>query len=558
MRKGILITSILAFALCAFLLFQASLQLSRPSVREGVESYETLTGYNIYRNGDLVEEAWPEAEYSVSTEAFGEDYVFVVDLDQVEGSYSDPTLAFRSYSAAVKVWQDDEMILSLEADERMRMGGYNGGLYLLASLEDDWKDSTIRIEYITSFEGPVHNFTKVVVGNRADIVRLIVSSNLPSLLLAFCLYAMAIVMFIMTFTISGRTARRNLLSSIFPIVITATWILTQNWSKQLVINNVSQALDISYLVMALLPLSLLSYIRRNYGVNLRKTMSLFTHFAYLIVLTYVVMYTSYLFFRQEYSNYLIVLASEIMIFLLALTAACALRWAKERYEGGILLVLGLVLYTIPVVLEQIILTRESPLELQLAIYAPYILAIIIFIFTGIKMSLESSRTSEERRKAFALAYTDPLTGLLNRNALDNRLQTLEREMRSPVYIFMFDLDRMKEWNDTYGHAAGDRMITDFATSLREATANLNCYIFRYGGDEFLLMVEEEGPFNSKAIVDDIRRIYSESAEHPVNFSVGTVRYRPGLRHDIMKTVDEADSMMYSDKLTRKERLKSGE
>lgn len=84
---------------------------------------------------------------------------------------------------------------------------------------------------------------------------------------------------------------------------------------------------------------------------------------------------------------------------------------------------------------------------------------------------------------------DPMTGLLNRRGLDNALRKL-CVSDYPLAVCMFDLDNLKYINDTFGHAAGDRVILSFAEFLRqEAGENILC---RYGGDEFLAILTRTG------------------------------------------------------------------
>lgn len=84
---------------------------------------------------------------------------------------------------------------------------------------------------------------------------------------------------------------------------------------------------------------------------------------------------------------------------------------------------------------------------------------------------------------------DPMTGLLNRRGLDNALRKLCAS-DYPLAVCMFDLDNLKYINDTFGHAAGDRVILNFAEFLRQkAGENILC---RYGGDEFLAILTRTG------------------------------------------------------------------
>jgi len=100
---------------------------------------------------------------------------------------------------------------------------------------------------------------------------------------------------------------------------------------------------------------------------------------------------------------------------------------------------------------------------------------------------------QERTEALnQLSQTDPLTGLLNRRGMDQRLQEeLKRSAREgrPLGIIWIDLDLFKEINDRYGHAVGDEALVVVATVLRSVLREYDA-ASRWGGDEFLIMIRD--------------------------------------------------------------------
>ena len=100
---------------------------------------------------------------------------------------------------------------------------------------------------------------------------------------------------------------------------------------------------------------------------------------------------------------------------------------------------------------------------------------------------QTERLEEVRR----LAFTDPLTGLANRRAVDIRLdEALERHRAdgSVVSLVVCDLNGLKQVNDTHGHAVGDRLLERFGSVLSLCGAMLpGALAARLGGDEFCLV-----------------------------------------------------------------------
>ncbi|CAM3338882.1 hypothetical protein DESA109040_08495 [Deinococcus saxicola] len=83
------------------------------------------------------------------------------------------------------------------------------------------------------------------------------------------------------------------------------------------------------------------------------------------------------------------------------------------------------------------------------------------------------------------ARHDPLTGALNRRALDEDMARLEGQAQ-PFTLAGIDLDGLKTVNDQQGHAQGDRLLQIFAGTLK-STLNLDAQVFRVGGDEFVVL-----------------------------------------------------------------------
>jgi diguanylate cyclase (GGDEF)-like protein len=89
-----------------------------------------------------------------------------------------------------------------------------------------------------------------------------------------------------------------------------------------------------------------------------------------------------------------------------------------------------------------------------------------------------------------MAITDSLTGVYNRRHLDERLDEMfEHSVRlhEPLSLVMFDIDHFKRVNDSYGHQAGDVVLTQFAQLLKHAARDID-RIGRYGGEEFMVLL----------------------------------------------------------------------
>lgn len=116
---------------------------------------------------------------------------------------------------------------------------------------------------------------------------------------------------------------------------------------------------------------------------------------------------------------------------------------------------------------------------------------------GQRLSLVRALSDSQRQAA-----SDPLTGLMNRRALEDRVADLDRRQR-PYALITLDLDRFKLINDTNGHAAGDQALRLFARAMKEVVRT-DDLIARYGGEEFVVVLPEAGMSAATSLAERLR------------------------------------------------------
>ena len=148
------------------------------------------------------------------------------------------------------------------------------------------------------------------------------------------------------------------------------------------------------------------------------------------------------------------------------------------------------------------------------------------------------------------AVVDPLTGMLNRNALLTRVAELAQQSeitQEPVALIVGDLDRFKLINDGHGHAAGDAVLKDVAYRLRK---RLRAYdlAYRLGGEEFLVVLPGADPDHAAEVAEDLRCAIEALpiAGLHVTMSFGVAGSAPG-EFDYESVFEEADHALYEAK-----------
>lgn len=153
------------------------------------------------------------------------------------------------------------------------------------------------------------------------------------------------------------------------------------------------------------------------------------------------------------------------------------------------------------------------------------------------------------------ANTDGLTKCYNKMYFNNKLDLEVKKSKvtgNPLSLVIFDLDHFKHLNDNYGHDAGDFVLKEMATLLRENGIRKGDIFARYGGEEFVVLLPKTNLKQAFEIAERLRRLVQdynfnyENQKLPVTASIGVADYRQGVNTgtDLFK---RADSAVYKSK-----------
>ena len=164
------------------------------------------------------------------------------------------------------------------------------------------------------------------------------------------------------------------------------------------------------------------------------------------------------------------------------------------------------------------------------------------------------------RAATQSALRDPLTGAGNRVAMEQTLQReidMSRRHAQPLSVLMLDIDHFKRVNDDHGHGAGDDVLRAIAASIKAQLRNVDM-VFRYGGEEFLILLSNTGR-EAAAMVGERLRQATQSEEYfadgqliEITVSLGCSTLLPGESADSL--LRRADSALYVAKREGRNRL----
>lgn len=177
---------------------------------------------------------------------------------------------------------------------------------------------------------------------------------------------------------------------------------------------------------------------------------------------------------------------------------------------------------------------------------------LIPLFRGVERKLQT--LEGERTRMQQLAERDALTGLYNRRAGEVWLREAVESHGPGVGVIVFDIDRFKQINDRFGHAAGDAVLCEVARRCGAAIRRSDV-LMRWGGEEFLMLLRTVGQPELVQIAEQLReRCRSEPVGEVgvVTASFGATLWRPD--EEITSTLERADQALYAAKDAGRDRV----
>lgn len=165
----------------------------------------------------------------------------------------------------------------------------------------------------------------------------------------------------------------------------------------------------------------------------------------------------------------------------------------------------------------------------------------------------SDQLKDQNKKLHILSVEDPLTGLPNRRAMEIDLKhaaAVAQRQSSPYSLALIDIDYFKQFNDNYGHQAGDEAVVHIAELLR-TNLRASDKIFRYGGDEFLFLMPltslEGAAIAVQRICDKIAASQFRHEFSELGFLSVSIGVASSYTTDWKRAIEDADAALYDAK-----------
>ncbi|NIC06575.1 GGDEF domain-containing protein [Billgrantia bachuensis] len=192
-------------------------------------------------------------------------------------------------------------------------------------------------------------------------------------------------------------------------------------------------------------------------------------------------------------------------------------------------------------------------------------ALIGFMFDISERKQNEEKLLRLQRELEELSYQDGLTGIANRRLLDSVLETewaSARRSEQPLSFIMLDIDCFKQYNDHYGHLAGDDCLRRIAQILVSSIVRPRDLLARFGGEEFVLVLPETSLEAARQVAERCQAAIGDAAiphrasdvSHLVTVSMGVATADPTDGGGQASLIEKADRLLYRAKQNGRDRI----
>lgn len=183
---------------------------------------------------------------------------------------------------------------------------------------------------------------------------------------------------------------------------------------------------------------------------------------------------------------------------------------------------------------------------------------LLNIFILYAVSKLRIRNGEIRLELKHQSHTDYLSGLLNRREMDNVFNRLYKRCamrQESLAVIMLDIDKFKQFNDNFGHSAGDNCIKHIGITLKDFVDETGFFAARYGGEEFALMLPScdiiEAEYHANTLLKTLR--FDDPDGNEVTVSIGVASEVPYIDSSLDDLFNRADKALYRAKTAGRNR-----
>ena len=554
-----LLSFLYILGLLAMISIIASIIITRKEpVRDAkVETFQDITtSWTLDRDGTQAVEVKKLGEYMDAESGILSIYYQLPELD------TDTSLVYRSKDVYTKVLVDEEVIYETSVHESPLYNKSPGNLWNILYINSEYSGKLLELQIYMVYDTNSITVDSLFIGDKADIILGLFADNLSGIFISMVLALLGIVLVVVDLLPSyGRTKKHH---GLFWVGIYSTvggvWGMIETNLLQFCFDDmrILQLLDNMLIILPTVPLLL--YLHTEYNALKNKLMFLMTAIGvgYILICAYIQCEGTKDFHHMLNGGLYIMVITDFVMCTWLFIHFIKLKIAKKPSLNCFCMFMGLFSCCSCTVFEVFRSLSVDRIDRAVLIRVGMLM---LCIFFAIGSQIETYKIVEQGLKyelISKLAYSDGLTGLGNRTAYLEELETYANNTKENTYlgVVYLDVNNLKTVNDKLGHEFGDELIKAAAKIIENSFGTLG-KSYRIGGDEFCVLIPgidlQEKYDNALDIFNNLIHETNNQKKYTYNIQIahGFAICKELTRANIEDTIADADSIMYQNKTALK-------
>lgn len=412
-------------------------------------------------------------------------------------------------------------------------------------------DVDIKIKLTSTQRESLYSFPNIYVLNNTRGHVLYFQQNIVRLGGATVLFFVGFVLFLFEILRGeNELEHMKILYIAAAFILCSIWLVAQTQIGSIFISNNKRLFIVKYLAIMLLNVVFVLYIRENQNLENRTK----KYLKYLsisgigfIVLALVLQLFDIFYMNQSFKIMLILGVIGMMGLIYLYIKIEKIKFLGENHIYNMSLILCGI-YIFVAVIKQNFFNNGNLLDestVSFGVLALIVIVLVKYINGVITKFMDKTQILSLEK----LAYIDSLTGIANRNMCEKKMDEIDNISVGTFGMITFDLKGLKYVNDNFGHHSGDEMIAVFAKAISTVFDENNSFVGRMGGDEFIVIVNEEKIEDIPNMIDNLNKYLRHINDS--NKYKFTMAYHHGVslcnrtrNQKAWKSYSAADSNMY--------------
>ena len=458
-------------------------------------------------------------------------------------------LEFVSRQTEVEVFLDGQSIYAYSIDKANSFGKLLGNFRNEIPLPADAGGKEISIRLVSSSPVDIYRISTITLGSRAQLLHQFFRDNIG--LVMFCGFSVILCMLILFIVIFFKIKKVPInapafISFVIFVFLSATWIITDSNILQLLVSNISLVYFISHITFMLFPIPFMLFMIQttSYGSRWYSALCIMYLLGFFLRIG--------LFFGKIASLEKSLYITHIMMGI-GIIVGCILlvrEWRMQHNKSAFMPLVGFVALGICLSISLIVFFMYPERNYSVFFLIMLILMMLVMLYKFFSPLQSMAKEGIKAQLYHEMAYIDILTKLPNRLAFEEDMNAIQENPECyTLALVVLDINRLKHVNDTYGHRAGDNLITCAANCIRDKFAGAGtCY--RIGGDEFVVIIRDFSEQSLKKILTEFQNSVSEAdTGKPEELSI-SAGYAAGVAESgnfAYRLYEQADQSMYAEK-----------